>query len=748
MTEPERKRRRPPISCTLCRSRKIRCDKETPCSNCVKSRHGTCVYEKQPPNKIPRIQNGLQEPTSPHYPTPTSSASRASTVLSHSPAALETSSIRTSTLPSHSFPRDSELLAGRKLDDELVIPSQRSLQTHFAPLGGNGETSKSYLSGTCTIYKTRMYGQSHWMNSIKLFQDMFQGIGPHIQEEKLKAFSGIQRCKALAKVIKAQRAPTWPSVAKLDLPPKDVADGLVECYLRTSESLYRVLHIPSFRRDYDALWIDNPEPNPAFLIQVKLVFAVGAITYDDHFSLRTSAIHWVHEAQNWLAKPDFKSRLNIQSLQTEILLVLARETVNVGGELVWISAGALFRAAVCMGLHRDPTNLSKRTPLVTEMSRRLWNTILEIVLQHSLISGSPPFFSLQDFDTEPPRNFDDDQFLGEDPAPKPETNFTQSSIAVAFRKTFPSRLAIVKFLNDLGTSGTYEETLRLDANLRASYKILRQTLQVYKSNALTPPSQFQIRSLDMIINHNLCSLHVPFLDRAIHNTTYAYTRKVILETILKVWCSAYPSSSTHTAISPSLDDLSCFTLCGSGFFRTAAFQASHLMVVTLKTQLQEEESTGPVPLRPDLLSVLKDVKTWCLRMIRAGETNIKCYLLMSIVVKQLGTRMQDRDRSEDEPAGSVSLMMKATEEAEKVCLEILKETAARGGQVDGTVEGLEEESSGLGIASGIDNMAMNIPSEAMQDCDFMTSDALFNFDDTEPMGWLFGNGNTEWSALW
>jgi hypothetical protein len=483
------------------------------------------------------------------------------------------------------------------------------------------------------------------------------------------------------------------------------------------------LHIPSFRRDYDALWIDNTEPDPAFLIQVKLVLAVGAITYDDHFSLRTSAIHWVHEAQNWLAKPDFKSRLNIQSLQTEILLVLARETVNVGGELVWISAGALFRAAVCMGLHRDPTNLSKRTTLVTEMRRRLWNTILEIVLQHSLISGSPPFFSLQDFDTEPPRNFDDDQFLGEDPAPKPETNFTQSSIAVAFRKTFPSRLAIVKFLNDLGTSGTYEETLRLDANLRASYKILRQTLQVYKSNALSPPSQFQIRSLDMIINHTLCSLHVPFLGRAIHNTTYAYTRKVILETILKVWCSAYPSSSTHTnthtAISPSLDDLSCFTLCGSGFFRTAAFQASHLMVVTLKTQLQEEESTGPVPLRPDLLSVLEDVKTWCLRMIRAGETNIKCYLLMSIVVKQLRTRMQGRDRSEDEPAGSVSLMMKATEEAEKVCLEILKETAARGGQVDGTVEGLEEESSGLGIASGIDNMAMNMPSEAIQDCDFM-----------------------------
>lgn len=32
-------------------------------------------------------------------------------------------------------------------------------------------------------------------------------------------------------------------------------------------------------------------------MQVKLVLALGAVTYNDRFSLRASAIQWVYEAQ-------------------------------------------------------------------------------------------------------------------------------------------------------------------------------------------------------------------------------------------------------------------------------------------------------------------------------------------------------------------------------------------------------------------------------------------------------------------
>ncbi|KAH7633586.1 hypothetical protein B0T09DRAFT_94415 [Sordaria sp. MPI-SDFR-AT-0083] len=45
MAEPERRplRLRPQVSCALCRRRKVRCNRETPCSNCIRSRTSTAA---------------------------------------------------------------------------------------------------------------------------------------------------------------------------------------------------------------------------------------------------------------------------------------------------------------------------------------------------------------------------------------------------------------------------------------------------------------------------------------------------------------------------------------------------------------------------------------------------------------------------------------------------------------------------------------------------------------------------------
>lgn len=63
MAESERRRRRPAVygettprkprssmlivrrSCTHCRRRKVRCNRESPCSNCVRTRKETCAYD-------------------------------------------------------------------------------------------------------------------------------------------------------------------------------------------------------------------------------------------------------------------------------------------------------------------------------------------------------------------------------------------------------------------------------------------------------------------------------------------------------------------------------------------------------------------------------------------------------------------------------------------------------------------------------------------------------------------------------
>ena len=488
----------------------------------------------------------------------------------------------------------------------------------------------------------------------------------------------------------------------------------MDCYLRNSETIYRILHVPTFRRDYEALWVSDTNLDTSFLVQLKLVLAIGAATFDQQFSQRPSAIGWIYEAQTWVSEPNFKSRSGIQSLQTELLLLVARELVGIGGDSIWVSAGGLFRRAIDMGLHRDPAPLSSRasTIFAAEMHRRLWNTVLEITLQSSMTAGGPPLMSLSDFDTEPPGNFDDEQLLADDPIETPNEDFTHVLIAIALRKTFPLRLAAAKFLNDLGSTGTYEEMLRIDAELRGAYKILCRTLQRCAAGSGRSPSQFEKCVVDLLMYRYLSALHVPFFGSVLQEAAYAYSRRVVVESSLKIWYTACPSPSPSILAHQSRrdlrsadgNDITKLTMCASGFYRTVAMQAAVLIAGEVRAQLQEEDSLGPILLRPDLFCVLEDAKAWCLRSIEAGETNIKGYLLVCIIAAQIDGLIQGIGEAELR-----ELLVKAVEDAEERCLPVLEGMATQG-QTEGNVEWLRQ-------------ISLNPEPEPMEDWDFMVSTA-------------------------
>jgi hypothetical protein len=502
-------------------------------------------------------------------------------------------------------------------------------------------------------------------------------IEPHIRTESSKVFAGIERCKSLGRMIKLQRTPPWPTPPVSDIPSRDVADQLVDGYLRTTETIYRILHVPTFRKDYEEIWTSDSKPDAAFLIQLKLVLAIGATVFDEQFSLRPSALKWVYEAQTWIAEPEFKAQLSLQYLQTSILLLLARESTSVGEDFTWITAGALVRAAVYMGLHRDPVHLPKRTIFGAEMRRRLWNTILEISLHSSMLCGGPPLMSLTSFDTEPPGNFDDYQLMIENPVAKPEHEFSQATVARVLRRTWEVRLAIAEFLNDLTSNCTYDEALHLDREFRSSYKELSRTFQTDYLRAVRSPPQFAMNFVDFIMRRYLISIHIPFLGPAFHATTYAFSRKVVIDTSLKLWNTIYSSSHTTQSeidhIARARCDLARLTMCGNGYFRTATFQASLFLAGERLTQLKEEEGLGPMILRPDLLAVLQESRDWSFRCIEAGETNIKGYLLNCLLATYVDGLM--RGLRKDELPG---LLLRAAEDAETRCCAILEPVAAQG----------------------------------------------------------------------
>lgn len=503
-------------------------------------------------------------------------------------------------------------------------------------------------------------------------------IDPIINDENSKAVIDMQKCKHLGKMIKERRKPPWPTPLTSDLPPKELADSLVDIYLRTTETIYRVFHIPTFKRDYESVWSAGRSPDSAFLVQLKLTLAIGATMYDDRFTLRRSAIRWVHEAQTWISEPEFKSRLHIQFLQTQILLLLAREFVGVEGSFIWVSAGELIRNAMYMGLHRDPEHLPQGTKFVSEVRRRIWNTVLELALYSSMESGGPPLLSLQDFDTHPPQNLDDEQIMLENPLLNTEQSFTNMSTSLALRKMFPTRLAIVKRLNGISDHSEYAETLRLDAELRASYKNACKHIQVHNDESAASPSPFQRKILDFTLRRYLVALHSPYFRASQHETVYAFSRQVIVESSLKMWNCVSQRVPTEPSVQ-NCDDFRRMALCADGSLRSCAAQVYFMIASDLRAQLEEEEGLGPVTLRQDLLSVVTDCKSWSLESLRAGETNGKGYMFISMVSTLLDGLMRGL------PKDQLSRMLVASaEEALASCIEVFEASLNEGSDETGT----------------------------------------------------------------
>ncbi|KAK2035186.1 hypothetical protein LX32DRAFT_633694 [Colletotrichum zoysiae] len=754
-----RRSQRPTISCTLCHKRKLRCNRAKPCSSCLRSRSGAagCVYENaitnqpnMPPAEPLREQSRVQSSNGPLAMDKTNQNRQDSQLQSLTPYGSDVSRSSSTIHPSsHShyqqspapapWPSPSLAPAPGADSDMEVISSRLGGTIHILSLrdASSSHNGPQPIANSLSL-KTRLLGQSHWaVSTAHLVRDIITTLG-RCEGAPDTTWAGIEKCKSLARHIKARRAPAWPSSPTSKLPPKDVADALVDNYLRTTESIYRILHLPTFRKEYEALWATSTPPDPGFLTQLKLVLAIGAVIYDDHFSLRKYAICWVYEAQVWLAGPNFKHQLNIQSFQNNLLLLFAQERVGVSSDSMWISSGTLLRKAMQMGLHTDPSRLPIRSAYAAEMRRRLWNTVIEVNLQASLTSGGAPLISLSDFNTTPPGNFDDEQLEADGAICKSPTTFTQVSIAIALRQTFPHRLAVVKFLNDLHNSpGTYEEALRLDAELREAYRGLSRNLRAAYSSSSSSSSRHahsEMQLTDFLMHRYIVSLHAPYFGPALsHSTAYAYSQKAVVEFSLRLWRAAFPSlTPPHGTSQPSSNrdtvdgesDIPRLASCSSGFYPTVTFHAALLIALELRSQLQEEDQyciLGPTHLRLHLLSVLEDARAWCLRVIEAGETNVKGYLLMSLLAAQVDG--MTRGLKGDEVVGE---LVKAVAGVEERCLPMLERMA----------EAVGSDTTGAEVVDETAEQLSTMPMEMGQGMEDWAVSWIFN-DDISPGDLVF-----------
>lgn len=170
----------------------------------------------------------------------------------------------------------------------------------------------------------------------------------------------------LARNMKASRPSRRISTSETRFLERDCADQMARLYTSHFESAFRILHIPSFWADYSRYWENPAAAEPTLKFRVQLAVAIGcsiSLAFQNSPNIRSAAFQTVHEAQNWLSGPLEKDRVSVAGLQIQCLTILARQTIAIGGDLVWIAIGTLIRTAIHLGLHRDPRHFGRMTVL-------------------------------------------------------------------------------------------------------------------------------------------------------------------------------------------------------------------------------------------------------------------------------------------------------------------------------------------------------------------------------------------------
>ncbi|ETS79975.1 hypothetical protein PFICI_07504 [Pestalotiopsis fici W106-1] len=460
----------------------------------------------------------------------------------------------------------------------------------------------------------------------------------------------MQSCKSLSQRLQQKRQIPWVhGEYGTCLPSKETADILIDKYLRTFETVQRILHVPTFRREYRMFWENQSQAPFDFLIKMQLCFSLGACLYDDIFSLRPQALQWIREASAWTESFD-SPNLSISGVQIMCLLSLAQNVVQeLIGDRTWIRSGALIRLAMAIGLHRDPTKLPSMPAAQGEMRRRLWTTVLELALSSCLDAGGTLLISLRDFDCMLPMNLDDTQLDFDDNGDllaSDSATYTDTTLQIALAQTFPARLAIAEYANGFNSEQSYDKTLRLAADLKSATTRFGESIKVHHAKI----TDFQRRYYEMVMDRYMFMLHIPYATVALKDSAFLLSRDTCVDAALRLSYAALDSrlmpdaflDSARAAmvVTAPCQDYVRLVLCGAGLFRATQTQALMIIAAELHARLVNWsegaclDTTGPLgTLRgQELLSFLRVGVEWTKCRILAGQDNIKDYVFQAAIL--------------------------------------------------------------------------------------------------------------------
>ncbi|KAJ9605647.1 hypothetical protein H2200_009496 [Cladophialophora chaetospira] len=392
-----------PRSCVTCRRRKVKCNKENPCANCVRAGI-ECVFPG--PGRAPRKS---RKPPDAEL---LARLRRLEGVVHSLGAQVDENGVISPTLAGSADirARFGEAQAGGSPSSDRSDSKRQSIDKHLGRLVINEDRSR---------YIAEMRD---------LLDPSTTDDEDEIQSPETDRLSNHQAFLFGYSSVMHDLRELHPSPSQIFI--------LWEVFKENVDPIVRILHRPTARTILmNAASSLERVSKPAEALLFSIYFgAVVSLTPEQCQQLldedkQSLLKKYRFATEQALARADFLNSSSLICLQAfSFFLIFVRHCDD--SRLVWALGGLAIHLAQALGIHRDGTNFGL-DPFNTEMRRRLWWQISLLDNRAAEDHGVDPSFTEQFYDTKIPLNLnDDDIYPGMKDFPKERSGATEMTFCL------------------------------------------------------------------------------------------------------------------------------------------------------------------------------------------------------------------------------------------------------------------------------------------------------------------------------
>lgn len=247
------------------------------------------------------------------------------------------------------------------------------------------------------------------------------------------------------------------------LPPRGDADLLVAFYLDNYEHLHRIIHVPTFKKQYHDFWLSHQLRTPAVASLIMSTMAISASAPPIGERYQDMASRWASSVDEWLRQQSPK-RFELIHYQVLCLSYLAKRMNQIHKKLFWTESSNLLQRAILDELPSTDSAHRSEDVFKIEMRRRIWHVIREVELQNSYEFGLPTLLHNIDCNLGAPANIDDeefDEYCTQIPKSRSADYYTQNSYQIISARSWSLRLGLSRRLSSpaIADPMTYDDVL-------------------------------------------------------------------------------------------------------------------------------------------------------------------------------------------------------------------------------------------------------------------------------------------------